>query len=98
MTTVRKYVLRVDAGLTAIELYTILSKLGTIPTFVQVPEGMVIEEPLRKYFVDTGVTLTDDAVESPAPAHPEETVSDIPAKKGPRAALRKLAKKAGASR
>lgn len=81
MAEMKRYVLRADAGLTAIDLFTILSKLGTIPTYVNVPEGVVVEDHLRKYFVDTGVTLTDGVPESPSQEGHSETASQTSVRK-----------------
>jgi hypothetical protein len=81
MADMKRYVLRVDSSLTAIDLYTILFKLGTIPTYVNVPEGNAIDDHLKKYFIDTGVTITDGVPESPSPEDRSETVSQTSAKK-----------------
>lgn len=54
----KKFVLRLDASITAGELAVMLQQLGALPTYVDVPDSQTVPEGLKRFFVP--VNTTDD--------------------------------------
>src|SRR5512139_2048149 len=70
----KKYVLRIDASITAGELGVILQQMGVIPNYVDVPSDQHLPEGLKRFFVP--VNTVDDQL-SGLQARLEETAQRI---------------------